>query len=151
MVRSEWFRMAGSISSATALTASATRPAIAGVLGCTALTARGAASLQAGTHRRDPLRIEAEPVHASDVTSVLDLQAAVDDHGEAAVLRDPDALLVDHTELAPEGARVDRHRVACELGQRIGRPENVHDVHRDGDVIQARVTRLAQDLLLARV
>ena len=42
-----------------------------------------------------------EPVHPAHVARVLNLEAAVHDHGQAAVLGDPRALGVDHAELAP--------------------------------------------------
>ena len=68
----------------------------------------------------------------------------------AAVLGDPRRLLVDHAELAPEGAGVDRDGLPGDRRQRVRRAEDVHDVHRHGHVRQARVARLSEDLGLAR-
>ncbi len=65
--------------------------------------------------------------------------------------RDPRALLVDHAELTPEGAGVDRDRVPGDRRQRIRRAEDVDDVHRHGHIEQARVARLSEDLGLAGI
>src|SRR5215467_10383778 len=100
---------------------------------------------------RDALRVEAEPVHPAQVARVLDLEAAVHDHCHAAVLRDPRGLLIDHAELAPEGAGVDRHGLPRDARQRIRRAEDVHDVHRHGHVQQAGVAGLSEDLRLAGI
>src|SRR4051794_26308107 len=59
--------------------------------------------LEPGAHRGDALGVEAEPVHPSDVTRVLDLQTTVHDHRHAPLLGRPRTLLVDHAELAPQG------------------------------------------------
>src|ERR1700761_2495390 len=39
--------------------------------------------LESGADRGDARGVEAEPVHAADVPGVLDLEAAVHDHGQA--------------------------------------------------------------------
>src|SRR5215471_20479619 len=65
--------------------------------------------LEPGADRRDALGVEAKPVHPAHVPRVLDLEAAVHDHCHATVLGDLRALLVDHTELAPERVGLDRH------------------------------------------
>ena len=107
--------------------------------------------LESGADRRDALGVEAKPVHPARVARVLDLQAAVHDHRDATVLGDPRALGVDHAELAPEGAGVDRHRIPRDARQGLRRAEDVHDVHRPGHVEQARVARLPEDLALAGI
>src|SRR4051812_38899332 len=107
--------------------------------------------LQARADRRDAVGVEAEPVHAPDVPRVLDLQAAVHDHGQARVLGDPGALLVDDAELAPHRRRARRDRLAGDAGQGGRGAEYVDDVDRHRHVGQARVRRLAEDLRLARV
>src|ERR1700743_933181 len=112
---------------------------------------RGGRLLQPGPDGRDALRVEAEPVHPAHVAGVLHLDAAVHDHRQPAVLRDLRALGVDHPELAPEGARADRHGFPGDPWQRVRRAEDVHDVHRHGHVEQARGGLLAQELRLARV
>src|ERR1700689_2776981 len=68
--------------------------------------------LQSAAGGSDPLGIEAEPVHAPDVACVLDLQTAIHDHGDAPVLGDLRPFEVDHAELAPERAGVDRDGLA---------------------------------------
>src|SRR6202050_5030995 len=103
------------------------------------------------TDGRDGRVVEAEPVHPPQVACVLHLEAAVHDHRQAALLGDPGALLVDHTELAPERAGVDRHGVSRDPWQRVRRAEDVHDVHWLWDVQQARVALLPEDLRLARI
>src|SRR5580693_1282596 len=107
--------------------------------------------LEPGADGGDALGVEAEPVHPAHVTRVLNLEAAVHDHGHAAVLSDPRALLVDHPELAPQGAGTDRHRVPRDTGQRIRRAEDVHHVYRLGYVQQARIALLPEDLRLAGI
>src|SRR6201989_2265781 len=102
--------------------------------------------LESGADGRDALGIEAEPVHPARVARVLNLEAAIHDHRHAAVLCDLRTLGVDHAELAPQGARVDRHGVPRDRRQGVRRAEDVHDVHRHGHVRQARVARLAEDL-----
>src|SRR3954462_3496002 len=108
-------------------------------------------SLEAGTHRGDPLGVEAEPVHPSHVAGVLDLQATVHHHGDTGVLRDLRTLGVDHAELGPERVGADRHRVAGDVGQGLRRPEDVDEVDVLRDVAQARVAVGSQDLGLAGV
>src|SRR5262249_2428748 len=55
--------------------------------------------LEPGADRGDALGVEAEPVHPPRVPRVLDLEAAVHDHRQAALLGDPRALFVDHAVL----------------------------------------------------
>src|ERR1700730_2509849 len=107
--------------------------------------------LQPGADGRDALGVEAEPVHPAHVAGVLPLDAAVHDHRQPAVLPGLGALGVNHAELAPEGAGADRHGFPGDPWQRVGRAEDVHDVHRHGHVKQARVGLLAEDLRLAGV
>ena len=75
--------------------------------------------LEPGPHRRDAVRIETEPMHPADVPSVLDLDAAVHDDGYTAVLCDPRSLLVDDTELAPQGPGVDGYGISSDAGQGV--------------------------------
>src|SRR5271167_911888 len=89
-------------------------------------------SLKTASNRGDPPRVEAEPVHPAHVARVLDLEAAIHDDGNAAILGDPRRLLVDHPELAPERAGTDRDSLASDRGQRIRRAEDVDDVDRHG-------------------
>jgi PucR C-terminal helix-turn-helix domain/GGDEF-like domain len=107
--------------------------------------------LEPGPHGRDARGVEAEPVHPAHEARVLDLETAVHDHRHAALLGDPRALLVDHAELAPQGAGPDRHRLARDAGQCRGRAEHVHHVDRLGYVRQAGAALLAQDLGLAGI
>src|SRR6185437_7069875 len=107
--------------------------------------------LEAGADRGDAMGVEAEPVHPADVAGVLDLEAAVHDHGDAAVLGDLRALAVDDAELAPQGASADPRRLPGDRRQRVRGAEHVHDVHRLGDVRQARIALLPEDLALAGV
>src|SRR5215472_17686643 len=107
--------------------------------------------LEPGADGRDALGVEAEPVHPAGVARVLNLETAIHDHRHAAVLGDLRAFLVDHAELAPEGAGVDRHGLPGDPRQRVRRAEDVHDVHRHGYVEQARVARLSEDLRLAGI
>ena len=65
-----------------------------------------------------------------DVARVLDLDAAVHHHRQPARLGDARAFLVDHAELAPEGAGADLHRFGGDRRQRVGRAEDVDDVDR---------------------
>ena len=85
--------------------------------------------LQAAANRRDPLGIETEPVHAPDVTGVLDFDAAVHDHRQAARFGDPGPILIDHAELAPQRAGSSLHCFLCDRRKRIGRPKDVDDVY----------------------
>ena len=64
------------------------------------LAARNAL-LETAANGRDPLGVEAEPVHTSDVAGVLDFDAPIHDHRQAALFGDTRAFLVDHCELAP--------------------------------------------------
>src|ERR1700728_2040764 len=107
--------------------------------------------LEAGADRGDAVGVEAEPVHPPDVAGVLELDAAVHDHRQAALLRDPRALGADHAELAPQGAGADRHCLPGDAGDRARRPEDVHHVDMLGNVEQARVAPFAENLGLARV
>src|SRR5271163_1623946 len=111
----------------------------------------GPASLKLAPHRRNPLRIEAQPMHPAHISRVLDLQAAVHDDVQAAFLGKPRALLVDHAELAPENARVDRDGFPGDRRQRIGSAEDVDDVHPVRHIRQAGVAHLSEDLGLARI
>src|ERR1700736_5741570 len=90
--------------------------------------------LKPGADGRDALGIEAEPVHPARVARVLDLETTAHDHHTAAVLGYPRAVGVDHAELAPEDAGVDRHGLPRDPRQRIRRAEDVHHVHRHGYV-----------------
>src|SRR5215204_6253529 len=81
------------------------------VVVCEHIRHRSAAArlLQSAAHRRDALSVEAEPVHSSDITGVLDLDASIHHDRETAGFRDPRAVLVDHHELTPHVFRADRH------------------------------------------
>src|SRR5262245_52764999 len=107
--------------------------------------------LETAAERRDPPRVEAEPVHPADVARVLDLEAAVHDDRDAPVHGDPGCLLVDHAELAPECTGVDRDGIPGDGRQRIGCAEDVHDVDRNRHVEETRVADLSEDLGLAGI
>src|SRR5688572_21886331 len=66
--------------------------------------------LQSAADRRNALGVEAQPVHASDVAGVLDLETAVHDDREAPGFRDLRPLFIDHRVLTPQilGTRRDR-------------------------------------------
>ena len=88
-------------------------------------------------------------MHAAHVAGVLNLEATVHDHCQAAFLSDPRALAVDHTELAPQGVGPDLDSLSRDPGQCVRRPEDVHDVHMFRHVKQALVGLLPEDLSLA--
>src|SRR5215471_2419755 len=81
--------------------------------------------LQTSANRRDPLRVEAKPVHPPDVARVLDLDAPVHYDREAAGLGDPAALFIDHRELTPEALGADRDRLVGDARQRVRRAKDV--------------------------
>src|SRR3954471_5512045 len=93
--------------------------------------------LNSSAHRRDPLRVETEPVHASNVSRVLDFEAPVHDDGQTAVFRNPPAFLVDHGELTPEAPGANIHGLPGDAGQRVRCTEHVDDVDRDRYVREA--------------
>ena len=70
---------------------------------------------------------------------------------DAAVLGDPRALLVDHAELAPERAGVDRDGLPAIAGSASGARKTLTMSTGTGHVEQARVARLAEDLGLAGI
>src|SRR4249920_1652054 len=107
--------------------------------------------LDAAAHRRDPLGVEAEPVHPSDVAGVFDLDAPVHDDGQSAGLGNPPAFFVDHRELAPETPGADSDGLPGDAGQRVRRTEHVDDVDRNRYVCQALEALLAEDLRLPGV
>src|SRR4051794_30465843 len=82
---------------------------------------------------------------------MLDLQAAVHDHRNAAGIGDAGAFGVDHAELTPESTGADRDRVPGHLRERIWSAKDVDDVDRDRHVSEAGETLLAENLRLARV
>src|SRR5262245_52363094 len=86
--------------------------------------------LQPSANGGDALRVETEPMHASDITRVLDFDAAVHDHRQAALLGDPGPLLVDHAKLAPQSAGVNLDRFLCNRRKCIRRTKDVDDVNR---------------------
>ncbi len=90
-------------------------------------------------------------MHPADVTSVLDFDAAIDDHDQAAGGGDVRAFLADHAELTPEALRADRDGVVRDAGHGVRRAKHVDDVDGARHVAQARVALLAQDLFLAGV
>src|SRR5712692_11055771 len=71
--------------------------------------------------------IEAEPMHAPEVASVLDLHAAVHDDAQARLLGDRAALGADDVVLAPESIRADARGLARDLRDRVGGTEHVDD------------------------
>src|SRR5579872_1900995 len=107
--------------------------------------------LDAGADGGYPLGVEAEPVHAADVPGVLHLDAAVHDHGQPGVRRDPRALDVDHPELAPQRLRPDRNRLGRDTGQRLRRAEHVHHIHRFRHIRQRRIADLVENRRLPGV
>src|SRR5688572_25190239 len=107
--------------------------------------------LQSSSHRRNPLRVEPEPVHPPNIPRVLDFQAAIHDDRYAALLRDARALFVDHAELTPERAGADFDGFFGDCRQGVRRAEDVHYVNRRRHVEQALVALLSEDLLFARV
>src|SRR5579884_156139 len=109
------------------------------------------ALLETRAHGRDAPRVETEPVHSACVSRVLDLDAAVHDHCDAALLGFARRRLVDHAELAPQRAGTDVHGLPGDLRQRVRSAKDVHDVHGLGHVEQVAVGPLPQHFALARV
>src|SRR5215469_7343951 len=107
--------------------------------------------LDPGTDRGDALRVETEPVHPARVARVLNLEAPVHDHRQAAVLGNPRAFLVDHAELAPERAGVAPPRAPRNPGQCTGRAKDVPAAPRLRYPQRSGVPLLPGDLRLARI
>src|SRR4051794_21266056 len=109
------------------------------------------AGLTVGTRRRDLAGVEAEPMHASEVARVLDLEAAVHDDVESAPHCDLRAFRADHAVLEPERSRPDGDRLRGDARDRVRRAEHVDDVDVLGNLAERRVRAHAQDRLLPRV
>src|SRR6266536_3825235 len=80
---------------------------------------------------------------------VIDHQAAVHDHGDARGGRAARPRLVDAAELEPQGGRAGGQGIVDDRGQGIAAPEDVHEVERPGDVLDAAIGLPPEDLLLA--
>src|SRR5439155_14259083 len=81
--------------------------------------------LKSSTHRRDALRVEAQPVHPPDVSRMFDLHAAIHDDRQTARLGNTGGFLVDHAELAPDGPGVDGNCLLGNGGERLRRTEDI--------------------------
>src|SRR6185437_7096869 len=96
-----------------------------------------------GARRRD------DP--SAPVAHMLDLQAAVHHHAQAAALRCRLARWADDIELQPERLRANLHGLLGDGWHELGAAEDIHHIHREGDVAERGVARLAQHRLLAWV
>ena len=90
-------------------------------------------------------------MHSTGEARVLDLYTSIHDDRKAAVLRDTSALFVDYRELAPEAPGTDRNSLRRDRGQRRRCTEYIDDVHGNGDITQAGIASLSEDLGLARI
>ena len=90
----------------------------------------GTTSLEPAAHGCDAARVETKPMHAPDVTDVLDLKGiSVHDDGHVARLGDARAFFIDHAELAPETASANLHGLCGDSWKGIGGAKHVDDVH----------------------
>src|SRR5688500_5394167 len=72
--------------------------------------------LKAAAHGSDAVRVEAKPVHSSDVAGVLYFDATIHDDRHTTRFRDARALLVDDRELIPEVSGAYLGRLAGDRG-----------------------------------
>src|SRR5215471_10981819 len=119
--------------------------------GATPSEIRARGHRDASARRVDHTGVEAEPVHAPQVTGVFDFHAAVHHHLEAALFGDTRTFTADHAELQPQRARPDLDGLLGDGRHELRRPENVHHVHLEGNVRQAGVALFAEDLRFVRI
>src|SRR3954470_6925677 len=79
---------------------------------------------------------------------MLDLHAAVGDHVELGLVRDPHRLVAVQPELDPQRARARRHGLLRDAGKVVGAAEDVDDVGLARQLGQRRIGLEAEDLVV---
>ncbi len=82
---------------------------------------------------------------------MLYLHAPVHHDFEAGVQRLPPGRLVDHAELHPQHLGADSDGFLCNGGDILAPPEAINHIDRNGNVLEARITLLPQDLRVAGI
>src|SRR6185312_6265615 len=88
---------------------------------------------------------------SSKNTSVLLQNATVHHHEQAGVARLLRGGLVDHALLHPNRLRAGLNRRLYDFGNKFTAAEDVHDIDRLGNILQAAIRRFAEHFALIRI
>ena len=99
----------------------------------------------------DSFRVEAEPVHPSDVSRMLDLHAPVHDHVEPRISRDTCRVTAYDSVLQPECLGPNRNGIASDVGSEGGPSKDIDYVDWKWDIGERWIARLTQNFGFARI